>query len=242
MSRSIQIACCLLPIACCLLGCQQQMAEQPSLRPLDANDFFTDGREARPLLPGVIARGKLRDDAALYTGRVSGQQPPAQARAAGLAVSVLQNPITAAALLPSVSRDMALAEYTAKFPVPVTPELLTRGQERFNIYCAVCHDPTGNGRGKIVERGYTRPPSYITDRSRGFERRGISILLRDAPVGYYFEVISKGFGAMPDYATQVPPQDRWAIIAYIRALQLSQNANVKELPEPDRNELEKEDK
>ena len=111
---------------------------------------------------------------------------------------------------------------------------MERGQERFTIFCAVCHDPIGNGNGKIVQRGYTRPPSYVTDYSRGFERRGIKVKLRDVPVGYYFEVVSKGYGAMPDYAAQIPPRDRWAIIAYIRALQLSQHARLEGLPEAER--------
>jgi mono/diheme cytochrome c family protein len=134
---------------------------------------------------------------------------------------------------------MALADHATTFPFPVTAELLERGQQRFAIFCAVCHDSTGNGNGKIVQRGYTHPPSYITDNSRGFERRGIKVRLRDVPVGYYFEVVSKGYGAMPDYAAQVPPRDRWAIIAYIRALQLSQHAYLEELPEEERQAAQK---
>jgi mono/diheme cytochrome c family protein len=116
---------------------------------------------------------------------------------------------------------------------------LERGRQRFEIFCAVCHDPTGNGNGKIPERGYTKPPSYITDYSRGFERRGYKVLLRDAPVGYYFEVISKGEGAMADYSAQVTPEDRWKIIAYIRALQLSQHAPLDTLDKLPPGEKEK---
>jgi Cytochrome C oxidase, cbb3-type, subunit III len=97
-------------------------------------------------------------------------------------------------------------------PFPVTRQVLARGQERFNIYCAPCHSEVGDGNGMIVQRGYRRPPSYHIDR------------LRQAPVGHFFDVITNGFGAMPDYSAQVQPGDRWAIIAYIRALQLSQNA------------------
>ncbi len=96
------------------------------------------------------------------------------------------------------------------FPFPVTLDVVKHGQNRFMIYCVVCHDALGTGHGKIVERGYTRPPSYHIDR------------LRQAPVGHFFEVISKGYGSMPSYGSQVPPLDRWAIIAYIRALQTSQ--------------------
>jgi cytochrome c553 len=103
-------------------------------------------------------------------------------------------------------------------PFPVTRDLLERGRERFNIYCAPCHSRTGDGNGMIVQRGYRRPPSYHIDR------------LRKAPLGHFFDVITNGFGAMPDYAEQVPAHDRWAIAAYIRALQLSQNAPVTLVP------------
>ncbi len=112
------------------------------------------------------------------------------------------------------------------FPFPITEKALRRGQERFNIYCAPCHDRAGTGQGMIVKRGYRAPPSYHIDR------------LRSAPVGYFFEVITRGFGLMPDYAQQVPPADRWAIIAYIRALQLSQNAKLADVPEGERQKLE----
>jgi hypothetical protein len=105
-----------------------------------------------------------------------------------------------------------------EFPFPVTKPVLVHGQERFNVYCAPCHDGLGNGLGMIVRRGYRRPPSYHIDR------------LRTAPDGYFFDVMTNGFGAMPDYAAQIPTADRWAIVAYIRALQRSQNATVKDVP------------
>ena len=103
-------------------------------------------------------------------------------------------------------------------PFPVTAEVMARGQQRFNIYCAPCHSELGDGNGMIVQRGYKRPPSYNTDR------------LRKAPIGYFFDVMTNGFGAMPDYAGQVLAQDRWAIAAYIRALQLSQHATEADVP------------
>ena len=103
-------------------------------------------------------------------------------------------------------------------PFPVTRAVINRGQERYNIYCAPCHDRTGNGFGMIVRRGYRRPPPYHIDR------------LRQVANGYLYDVITNGFGAMPDYAAQVAPADRWAIVAYIRALQLSQNAAVSDVP------------
>lgn len=103
-------------------------------------------------------------------------------------------------------------------PFTVNRVVLERGRERFDIYCAPCHGRTGDGNGMIVQRGYTRPPSYHTNR------------LRNAPLGHFFDVITNGFGAMPDYAAQVKPRDRWAITAYIRALQLSQYAPASMLP------------
>ncbi len=111
------------------------------------------------------------------------------------------------------------------FPFPVTREVLERGRERFDIFCSVCHGRLGDGNGMIPQRGFRHPPSYHIDR------------LRQAPLGHFYDVISHGFGAMPDYATQIPPRDRWAIIAYIRVLQFSQNAPVAELPPQDRERL-----
>jgi mono/diheme cytochrome c family protein len=112
------------------------------------------------------------------------------------------------------------------FPFPVDGRVMARGQERFNIYCSPCHGRTGAGDGMIVRRGYRRPPDYTIDR------------LRDAPVGHYFDVITNGFGAMPDYAAQVSPEDRWAIVAYIRALQLSGHASITDVPAADRGRLQ----
>ncbi len=103
-------------------------------------------------------------------------------------------------------------------PFPVTAEVMARGQQRFNIYCSPCHSELGDGNGMIVQRGYKHPPSYHIDR------------LRKAPIGYFFDVMTNGYGAMPDYAEQVPPEDRWAIAAYIRALQLSQHATEADVP------------
>lgn len=113
------------------------------------------------------------------------------------------------------------------YPYPITREVLLRGQERFNIYCSPCHDRLGNGNGMIVRRGYRRPPSYHIDR------------LRQVPVGYIYDVITSGFGAMPDYAAQIPPYDRWAIVAYVRTLQYSQNASINDVPAEAREQLTK---
>jgi hypothetical protein len=104
------------------------------------------------------------------------------------------------------------------FPLPVTLALLERGEGRYNIFCTPCHGLQGDGNGMIVMRGMKRPPSYHQDR------------LRQVPNGYLFDVITNGFGAMYSYSAQIPPRDRWAIVAYVRALQLSRNAKVAELP------------
>ena len=103
-------------------------------------------------------------------------------------------------------------------PFAVNEEVLARGQERFNIYCSPCHSELGDGNGVIVQRGYRAPPSYHTER------------LRKAPLGYFFDVMTNGFGAMPEYASQIATRDRWDIVAYIRALQLSQNATAADVP------------
>jgi len=163
-------------------GCRIDMHMQPYYRPLSKSDFFTDGRSARLPVDGTVARGDLREDSYLYTGKI-GNAP---------------------------------GDY---MPFPATAEVLARGRERFNIYCTPCHGRVGDGNGFIPSRGFRRPPSYHIDR------------LRKVPLGYFFDVMTNGFGVMPDYSAQVSPRDRWAIAAYIRALQLSQNATAAEVPD-----------
>jgi mono/diheme cytochrome c family protein len=114
----------------------------------------------------------------------------------------------------------------AQMPVQLTPGLLERGRERFEIYCAVCHGLTGEGNGEIVRRGFPAPPSYHSER------------LRNAPIGHFFDVITNGYGVMYSYASRVEPMDRWAIAAYIRALQLSQHASTQELSPNEQRRLE----
>jgi len=108
------------------------------------------------------------------------------------------------------------------FPFPVTADVMQRGRERFDIYCSECHGRLGDGNGMIPSRGFRRPPSYHTQ------------ALRTAKIGHFFDVMTNGFGAMPSYRTMIPPSDRWAIVAYIRALQLSQNATIDEIPPEDK--------
>ena len=162
-----------------LLGCRNDMHDQPRFKPLAKSDFYADLRSSRAPVEGTVARGDLREDGYFYTGKV-GANPG----------------------------DYMPAE------VPVNEENLQRGRERFNIYCAPCHSRVGDGNGMIPQRGYRHPPTYHQDR------------LRKAPLGYFFDVMTNGFGAMPDYAMQITPEDRWKIVAYIRALQLSQNATA----------------
>jgi mono/diheme cytochrome c family protein len=114
----------------------------------------------------------------------------------------------------------------AELPVPLTRALLERGRDRYGIYCAPCHGLTGDGLGIVVQRGYRRPNSFAIDR------------LRAAPVGYFFDVQTRGFGAMMDYSAQIPTEDRWAIAAYLRALQLSQGATIQDVPAGERPALE----
>jgi hypothetical protein len=165
-----------------VVACRQDMHDQPKYIPLRPSEFFTDGRSARPLPEGTVARGHLNDDVLFYTGKGADGKP------------------------------------ADTFPFPVTKDVILRGRQRFNIYCTPCHDRTGSGNGIIVRRGYRRPPTYHSDR------------LRQVPNGYIYDVITNGFGAMPDYAAQIPPRDRWAIVSYIRALQLSQQASLKDVP------------
>jgi mono/diheme cytochrome c family protein len=114
------------------------------------------------------------------------------------------------------------------FPFPVTAAVMARGRERYDIFCAPCHGRTGWGDGLVVRRGYRRPPAFHDDR------------LREMAVGHFFSVISNGFGAMPDYAQQVPPEDRWAIVAYLRALQRSHQGTLADVPAAERARLDAE--
>ncbi len=117
-------------------------------------------------------------------------------------------------------------QFVAQVPLELSRELLERGQNRFNIYCTPCHSRTGDGDGMVVQRGFKRPPSFHIER------------LREAPSGHFFDVMTKGFGSMPSYAVQIEPRDRWAIVAYLRVLQLSQNATLEDVPQDERGNLE----
>jgi mono/diheme cytochrome c family protein len=202
-------------MACLLLaaGCQQEMAEQPKYLPLQQSELFADGRSARPLEPGTVARGHPGIDSLFLDGKVAEGEE-------GVDPSLVQ----VAAPRPRLAK----AAYFKVFPSEVTLEVLQRGQERFTIYCVVCHDAQGAGKGIVVDRGFTAPLTYHDDR------------LRDAPVGYLFDVATHGFGSMPDYSAQIPPQDRWAIVAYIRALQLSRYAPLRKFSQSEREAIRQE--
>jgi len=116
-------------------------------------------------------------------------------------------------------------QFVAELPVPLDDKLLERGKQRFNIYCSVCHGQTGEGNGMVVQRGFRQPPTFHSDRLRGM------------PVGYFYDVITQGFGAMPSYRKQVPVADRWAIVAYVRALQLSRYAPAADLTDAEQAKL-----
>jgi mono/diheme cytochrome c family protein len=170
-------------------GCRQDMHDAPRYKPLAASDFFADGRASRNLPAGTVARGWLRADEALYTGRANG-------------------------------------ELLAEFPFPIAAADLHRGRDRYNIYCTPCHGILGDGQGMVVQRGLRRAASYHQDR------------LRDEKVGYFYDVVTNGFGAMQGYAEQIPVRDRWLIVAYVRALQLSQHATMAEVPADRQNDLD----
>jgi mono/diheme cytochrome c family protein len=117
------------------------------------------------------------------------------------------------------------AELATTFPFPVTRDVLERGREQYDVFCAACHDRAGTGAGIVVKRGLKQPPSFHVER------------LRESPPGYFFDVITRGFGVMYDYSDRIPPADRWAIVAYVRALQRSQNAKLEDLPAAERARL-----
>jgi mono/diheme cytochrome c family protein len=194
-----RIIYCLLLAAYCLLavGCRYDMQDQPRYKAYKKSEFFSDGKAMRDLPEGTVPRGLLRENKAFYTGKKDNADPNAQ-----VATTTDAGGNTLVASFPN---DIT------EFPVAVTKEMIDRGQQRYNIYCIVCHGPVGAGDGMIVKRGFSQPPTYHDDR------------LRNAPVGHFFDVMTNGWGKMNSYAAQIPAADRWAIVAYIRALQLSQN-------------------
>jgi len=178
------------------------MQDQPRYKAYKKSDFFSDNRASRDLPEGTVPRGFLREDKAFYTGKTEAGQNTTPAPAASPAMDASGNTL--------VTDFSGLVD---EFPAPVSKELIDRGEQRYKVFCIVCHGPVGNGDGMIVRRGFSKPPTYNDDRLRG------------APVGHFFNVITVGQGKMNGYASQIPVADRWAIVAYIRTLQISQNPN-----------------
>lgn len=168
-----------------LAGCRQDMHNQPKFIPLRSSEFFPDQRSARYPVDGTVPKLENHD-------------------------------LDEAQLVPGsyYLTGKHGAAFGNELPFPLTHDVMERGQQRFNIYCAPCHARVGDGNGMIVQRGYKHPPSFHQQR------------LRNAPVGYFYDIMSNGLGAMPDYAAQIHPRDRWAIAAYIRALQCSQDPSL----------------
>ncbi|HJQ67896.1 MAG TPA: cytochrome c [Blastocatellia bacterium] len=228
---------CLSALALFASACRQDMHDQPKYEPLEPiNDIgsITDGRASRPAVEGTVARGSLDNDPLVLAARSGGAAPNIQqgspsaqvdANVGGQGMNPAAQPAQAQAAQGQAAQGQTGQGFSNTFPFPVTAEVMDRGEERYNIFCSMCHDRTGGGFGMVVRRGYRRPPSFHEDR------------LRQAPAGYFFDVITNGFGAMPDYSAQITPRDRWAIAAYIRALQLSQRATVEDVPPEERGKL-----
>lgn len=188
------LACALLSMC---VGCLQEMVDQSRLEPLEASDFFADGKSAREPVVGTVARGEQYLETPFFTGKRDGE------------------------LVTEFPADPRTSESPR-----MTREVLERGQARFEIYCAMCHGRTGEGDGMVVRRGFRRPPSLHEQR------------LREASPGYFFEVITDGFKTMPAQGSRVAPRDRWAIIAYLRALQQSQHVVLENAPADIRRQFE----
>lgn len=214
MKPSVVLTVC---IACTLPGCERglhEMYEQPKYEPLTPTTLFPDGNSSRPQVSGTVARsaGALAGTSSGRNGRV--ELVPPSGPAVGVNDRGQSLAQSATTLVPVYSN-----------PLPITPALLARGRERFNIFCAPCHSAAGDGDGMIARRGFPAPPSYHTDR------------LRNAPDSHFYQVISNGYGLMYPYADRITPADRWAIVAYIRALQLSQHAPASILSHEDETKL-----
>ncbi len=192
------------------------MQDQPRYEAYEPTTFYKDGQSSRPLVENTVPRGErfLREDEYFWTGKTGGGQS-----AGGRSVP------TGTGTQSGGGSDVQSGPDV--FPIQITEEVLLRGQERFNAYCSMCHGATGLGDGMVVRRGFRRPPSLHEDR----------LQTGDASAAHYFNVISNGWGAMPAYADLVPVEDRWRIIAYIRALQLSQRAMLDDVPADKRAQL-----
>jgi mono/diheme cytochrome c family protein len=191
------------------------MQDQPKMKPFRSSTFFRDGLSSRPSVAGTVPRGYLNEDREFFTGKKTGMPSvTAQPTTAPTPAGPQPSNATASSTTATYPDDVEV------FPIPVTEAIVRRGRERYEIFCSVCHGLTGYGDGIVVRRGFRRAASFHDER------------LRQAPVGHFFDAITNGWGAMPGYAAQIPPQDRWAIVAYIRGLQLSQGNPQAQVPTP----------
>jgi mono/diheme cytochrome c family protein len=233
---------CALPLA--LTGCRMDMQDQPRYEYYEPGDkkFFPDGASSRGTVEGTVARqpggaGAYRDrEDYFYTGKAAGAQaggvpaslPSMQTNAAvgaqAGASTLVRGNVSGGAPGAAVSTATGGPDV---FPVTIDKAALERGRERFQIYCTACHGATGEGDGMIVRRGFQRPPSFYDDRLQE----------NTTPASHFFDVITNGWGAMPDYAASIPPDDRWKIIAYLRALQLSRRLRLEELSPEEQNRV-----
>jgi mono/diheme cytochrome c family protein len=208
-SRAVVCAFASLWLVMVCVGCRRDMQDQPKIKPLRGSSFFSDGLGSRQPIEGTIPRGYLRENVEFFTGKKAGAAT-ATATTAQQQTANAQQPAPSASSQTPAAQQNSFPDDVVDFPIPVTKEVVLRGRERYNIFCSACHGMTGNGDGMIVRRGFRRAASFNDDR------------LRQAPVGHFFDAMTNGWGAMPSYAPQIPVQDRWAIVAYIRALQASQ--------------------
>lgn len=184
------------------------MQDQPKAIAYRESSFYKDGTSSRTPVEGTVPRGYLRSDREFYFGKKGGivVGSSSTGNAGRMPANRSQDAGAPAAMFP---------DDVETFPTEISAKVIDRGQERYQIFCSSCHGLTGYGDGMVARRGFNKPApaSFHQDK------------LRDAPVGHFFDVITNGWGAMPSHASQIPVADRWAIIAYIRALQLSQARN-----------------
>ncbi|MGN6229008.1 MAG: c-type cytochrome [Dyella sp.] len=211
--KALRLVVCVLPLLA-LAGCERamhDMYQQPKDGPGKASSLFADGSAQRHAPAGAVAysQAEAADTSGGRHGRVVEPRYHAQ-----LAVPIDDQ---------GASRVQGASGPAPRSnPLAITPALLARGQQRYEIYCAACHGLDGRGDGMVVQRGFPAPPTYHSER------------LRQAPDSHFYNVITHGYGVMYPYADRVAPRDRWAIVAYIRALQLSQHVPAAQLSAQDR--------
>jgi mono/diheme cytochrome c family protein len=224
VSRRLLFTFCLLPFTFYLSGCRTDMQDTPRYEAFEAADkkTFPDGMSARPLVEGTVPRGETgrefvdRKTDYLYTGQLPGGAQAAPSPAVESADSTQE-----------IVREGGPDVFPQQV-LPITKETLERGRDRYNNYCAMCHGMTGESDGMIVRRGYQRPPSLVTEAGLQSGR---------ASAAHYFRTITNGQGAMPSYADMLTAEDRWKIVAYIRALQMTRNRPQTDVPESERAKL-----